>query len=194
LMNLIEQKNGTTPESIYSAIEIFNEQIKIYDEFLSLVSNNSERTILIPDTNSLIIQPDPIEYSKLVNSKDFIFLIMPTVLSELDKLKITHRDEDFRKKVKSIIKRFKGYRIQGDIINGVILNKTTTLKMNAKEPNFRNTLEWLDENNMDDRIIASALEIQVQYPSNNVSIVTADLNLQNKATLASLDFYDPDDL
>lgn len=194
LTNLIEQKDRTAPNSLDVAIRIFNEKIKIYDEYLNLLANKSERIILIPDTNSLIIQPEPLEYSKLVGSKDFIFLIMPTVLSELDKLKMVHRDENFRNKAKSVIKRLKGYRNQGDVLNGVTLNKTIILKMNAKEPNFKNSLGWLDENNMDDRIIAGALEVQLQNPSDTIAIVTADLNLQNKATLASLDFYDTDDL
>jgi rRNA-processing protein FCF1 len=194
LTNLIEQRKGTAPASIESAINVFNEKIKIFDEFLDLFTQKSGKVIIIPDTNSLIIQPEPIEYSKLINSKDFVFLIMPTVLSELDKLKMTHRDENFRNKAKSVIKRLKGYRNQGNVLDGVIIDKTILLKMNAKEPDFKNTLGWLDKNNMDDRIIANSLEIQLQNPSDNITLVTADLNLQNKATLASLDFFDTDDL
>lgn len=194
IVDLIEQKPDEAPHSGNRAIEIINESFQEFDKYLDLLSSKSNKTILIPDTNSLLIQPEPIVYSKLIEKKDFVFLITPTVLSELDNLKMFHRDENFRKKAKSVITRIKGYRNQGDVLTGVTINKTITLQMNAKEPNFKNTLDWLDEKIMDDRIIASALEIQIQNPSDTVSIVTADINLQNKAVLASLNFYDTDKL
>jgi len=194
IINLIEQKPRKAPASSESAIRIINDNFKVFDNYLELLSSTSNQIILIPDTNSLLIQPEPIKYSTLIGTNEFIFLLTPTVLSELDKLKMFHRDENFRKKAKSVIRRIKGYRNQGDILFGVTLNKTVRLKMIAIEPNFKNTLEWLDENNMDDRIIATALETQINNPSDTVAIVTADINLQNKAELASLEFYDTDDL
>lgn len=62
--------------------------------------------------------------------------------------------------------------------------------MVATEPDFSNTLNWLNNDNMDDRIIASALEIQKQRTSSLVIIVTGDINLQNKAQMANLEFID----
>ena len=53
---------------------------------------------------------------------------------------------------------------------------------------------WLDPNNNDDRIIANALELQINKPSDNVIFVSADINFQNKAELANLTIYDTDDL
>ena len=46
------------------------------------------------------------------------------------------------------------------------------------------SLSWLDPNVMDDRIIASALQIQVEHPAANILLVTGDINLQNKADVA----------
>ena len=115
---------------------------------------------------------------------------MPTVLSELDKLKIVHRDDNFRKKVESVINRIKGYRTQGSLLNGVAVYKTIVIKMIAKEPNFNNTLSWLDKNNNDDRFIASVIEYQVDNPSHRVFLVTSDINLQNKAEMAKLPFFE----
>ena len=85
-------------------------------------------------------------------------------------------------------------RQQGNLLEGVIVYKTITVKMVATEPNFEKTLKWLDPKNEDDRIIASALQIQVQNPSDKVVLVTSDINLQNKAQLACLTFADTDDL
>lgn len=149
--------------------------------------------LIIPDTNSIIQYPDPLTYEKIGNTKSFNIVILPTVLSELDKLKINHRNEDCRKKVKSVIKRLKGYRKQGNILEGVIVHKTITLKMIATEPDFRITLNWLDPTNNDDRIISNGLELQTKYPSNRLIFVSSDINFQNKAEMANLEIFDPDD-
>lgn len=192
IINLIEQKRA--PSSIESGKKSFRIQTNVFKEFLELLNQEDNRIIILPDTNSLIQYPNPIEYNKVANTEKFDLVILPTVLSELDKLKISHRNEDFRKKVKSVIKRLKGYRKQGNVLQGVKVNKTITVRMIATEPNFDKTLNWLDPNNNDDRIIANALELQINKPSDNVIFVSADINFQNKAELANLTIYDTDDL
>ncbi|AOR28748.1 hypothetical protein FORMB_17090 [Formosa sp. Hel1_33_131] len=192
IINLIEQTK--VPVNIESGKNNFLKYTKVFKEFLELLQDEETATMIIPDTNSIIQYPDPISYKNIANSSEFDFVILPTVLSELDKLKISHRNEDFRKKVKSVIKRLKGYRKQGDVLKGVTVNKTVTLKMIATEPNFEKTLNWLDPNNNDDRIIANALELQINKPSNNLIFVSSDMNFQNKAQLANLTIFDTDDL
>ena len=66
--------------------------------------------------------------------------------------------------------------------------------MIATEPNFNKTLGWIDSENNDDRIIANALELQINNPSDNLILVTTDINLQNKAQMANLTVYDIDEL
>jgi predicted ribonuclease YlaK len=63
--------------------------------------------------------------------------------------------------------------------------------MIATEPNFDNTLKWLNVENTDDRIIASVLEIQKENPSSIIVLATSDINLQNKAEMANLPFVEP---
>lgn len=118
-------------------------------------------------------------------------VLFPTVLTELDKLKIVHRDAEFRQKIISIINRIKGLRSQGRLLDGVIVHKSILIKMVATEPDFEHTLHWLDNGNSDDRIIASALEIQVRNPSDTVILVSSDINLQNKAEMANLPYLEP---
>lgn len=151
--------------------------------------DKKESTILIPDTNSLIISPDFELYKSLLGNR-ITLLITSTVLSELDKLKIVHRDESFRKKVSSIIKRIKGFRNQGSLIEGITVHKTITVRMIANEPKFQNTLSWLDKDNNDDRIIATAIEHQINNPADSVYIVTSDINLQNKAEMAKIPYFE----
>ena len=114
--------------------------------------------ILIPDTNAIIASPDPTEYRTLVDNDSFIFLMLPTVLAELDTLKNSHQNPAFRTKVNKVITRIKGWRNQGTLRDGVTVDRTITVKAIASEPNMQNALTWLDKDNRDDRIIASVLE------------------------------------
>lgn len=118
IISYIEQKTAvSTTEGMK---RIFRENLKVFRNYLEILKNNEpKQTLLIPDTNSLINNPDPAFYKELSNQTSFEFIITPTVLSELDNLKVSHRDENFRSKIKSIIKRLKGYRNQGNILEGV---------------------------------------------------------------------------
>lgn len=170
----------------------FKEKIQAFCEFIRMIDNPTERTlILVPDTNALIKAPDISQYSKVVGQDNYTIVFVPTVLKELDELKVRGRDSDFRDKVASVIRRIKGLRQQGSLLEGVIVNKTVTAKMIAQEPNFNETLHWLDSTNNDDRIIASVLEIQRANPSATVVLVTSDINHQNKAEMANLPFLEP---
>lgn len=192
--NWIEKKSDWgVPRTLPEAKVKFDKEINLFYETLSLYLNSAEKeTILIPDTNALLTDPDPNNYKALSGADKFTMIFLPTVLSELDELKIKSSNPEFQKKVKSVISRLKGYRQQGNLIEGVIVEKTIRLKMVASEPNFDKALTWLDRENNDDRIIASALEIQKANPSSIVCIVTADINLQNKAKMANFPYLDID--
>ncbi len=150
--------------------------------------HNSDDIILIPDTNSLIQSCDPIKYKNAVSNKEYVFLLIPTVLQELDELKILHRNENVRDKAKKAITRIKGWRNQGSLISGVTVNKTITVKTIANEPDMNNTLSWLDKDNSDDRIVAKVIEVQNEFPASRVVLVTGDINLQNKAEAALIEY------
>ena len=192
ILNLIEQIKA--PSSIESAKGLFGNETKTFIDFIELLNGDEKRTVIVPDTNTIIQHPEPSNYKSISFTPKFDFVILPTILSELDKHKITHRNEDFRKKVKSVIKRLKGYRNQGNVLDGVIVDKNITVKMIATEPNFNKTLSWIDSKNNDDRIIANVLELQITNPSDSVIFVTSDINLQNKAQLANLTVFDSDEL
>lgn len=180
------------PESVEAAKAVFSRRIQSFVELLQMLESPKERSLaVVPDTNALVSCPDLADYQSVTGQLDFILVIMPTVLSELDKLKVTARDNGFRGKVKSVITRIKGLRAQGSLIDGVIINKTVTVRMEAREPDFGHTLSWLDSGNNDDRIIASILELQRREPSAVVILSTGDINLQNKAEMAQIAFVEP---
>lgn len=184
-----KESSWDVPRKIQDAKLLFQDKVKVIYELLNLLeTTGNHEIIIIPDTNSLIAVPDVVQYASLAGHHKYTVIIVPTVLAELDKLKIIHRENDFREKVNSVIKRIKGLRTQGSLLTGVTVNKTVTVKMIATEPNFEKTLKWLNSENTDDRIIASVLEIQKENPSSIVVLSTSDINLQNKAEMANLPF------
>lgn len=189
IMHVLEQDRTyiSSIENAYDSTVKSFEQIN--DILLSTYSTSIENCILVPDTNALIMNPN----LDLWRFKFYPFEIVlsPTVLSELDKLKITHRSPEVRDKASGVIKRIKGYRNRGKLTEGVVLSKgISTLRSLAKEPSFENNFSWLDPSNNDDRIIATLIEVIKQYPRSMVALVTDDLNLQNKCEFARLSFVE----
>ena len=161
---------------------------ELFVRILEIVEvNGAVEIILVPDTNAIIGKPDPTQYKAIAGDDKFVFLLLPTVLAELDTLKNNHRNPDFRKKVNKVITRVKGWRTQGTLRDGVTVSETMTVKAVASEPNMQRTLKWLDKDNRDDRIIASVLEVQSTYPTARVVLVTGDINLLNKADVARIE-------
>jgi hypothetical protein len=143
--------------------------------------------LVVPDVNSLLADADPVKYRDIAGQDRFVFMLLPTVLGELDKLKIEHRNTDVREKARKIIDRIKGWRNQGALTDGVTVDKSIIVKAASREPDMKNSLSWLDPSNNDDRIIASVLSIQVEFPAAQVILVSADINLLNKADVAMIE-------
>ncbi len=170
----------------------FRKHLEIFRGALTMLGDPAAaRPVLVPDTNALIRCPEPAEYAVVPGGGAFDFVLLPTVLGELDDLKTKHRDEAFRDKVEGVIRRIKGWRTQGDLLAGVTVHKTVTVRAVAREPDFRKTLHWLDKDNRDDRIIASVLDLQRTMPTAPIVLVTGDINLQNKAAAANVPYAEP---
>jgi len=195
VMSFVDQKASyclsEIPLSIPEAKEIIKSKFADLHSFLDCFKSTGEQGfILILDANALIKNPDIQTYGRNIESDKYTVIITPTVLGELDKLKVVREKEYFREKVESIINRIKGFRQQGNLLDGIITHKTVTVKTIAKEPKAEEVLSWLDKDVADDRIIASALEIQRENLSAKVILVTSDINLQNKAEAARLPYIE----
>jgi len=155
---------------------------------LKLLKNVGDQgTVLIPDTNALLKECDPTKYRAITDQLPFTFLLLPTVLAELDKLKVEHRNADIRDKAEAAVRRIKGWRNQGSLRTGVTVDKTITVRADHIEPNMESTLSWLDRTNADDRVVANVVAIQAAHPAARVVLVTHDINLQNKADAALIE-------
>jgi hypothetical protein len=154
---------------------------------LSILGAMSEsEVIVIPDTSALIDHPFPQSYSSFIGISQFVFLLLPTVLGELDNIKNRNRSNDRGERARTAIRMISGFREQGSLRNGVAVNGIR-VRSESREPDMSTTLSWLDKDVGDDRIIAGALEVQLSSPSSRVVLVTLDINLANKADSARLE-------
>ncbi|MBS1494340.1 MAG: hypothetical protein JST55_12555 [Bacteroidetes bacterium] len=191
ILEIISQSNNTyfktIDETAVSVIKYFNVIISL---LTPLESAQSKSYLLIPDTNAFLINPD-IENWKFEAFKNFTIILVPTLLKELDKHKMSHNRQEVRDKATKIINKIKEYRRRGKLIEGVIFvkNKIDLIGI-ATEPDFNKTLMWLDQKNDDDVFLASTLEIIKHYLHSIVIVVTNDLNLQSKCELANVPYLE----
>jgi PIN domain len=188
----IEQRDWTWDETTEEAFAKVDDALT---KELALVGDlydaSGGRPVYVPDTNALLHNPDLDQWSfKGINR--FTIVLTPAVLSELDRLKVEHRNPDVRAKADGLIRRIKSWRSRGDLLCGVTLRRNVSeLKSIAIEPRVEEALPWLDPGNPDDRLIAAVIEVMRQNPRAPVTLVTRDINAQNKAAYASLPFEEP---
>lgn len=174
-------------ENSTKALESIKPVERIFDV---LDASGQDGIIIVADTNSLLAESDPTKYRESAGQDSFVFILLPTVLGELDKLKVEHRNPELREKARNVISRIKGWRNQRSLIGGVVIDKSITVRARGTEPDVGNSLSWLDPSNSDDRIIASVLSLQVEFPSARVVLVSGDINLLNKADVALIETAD----
>jgi hypothetical protein len=148
--------------------------------------------VYVPDANA-VVWNDDLEAWTFAGVDRFSLVLTSTLLSELDALKMRDRNERVREAAERAIRRIKEFMRRGEIHGGVPLSGGNSVRMTAAEPNFETTLPWLDALSEDDRLLASTLEIVREYPRSPVLLVTRDVNMQNKATLAGLPYVEPPD-
>ena len=192
IIESILQNSRTWSKTINEVIDKCSESInKICSIITNIYSSKNNKPILVVDTNSLYTNTE-IEKWSFEEFENFEIVITPSVLKDLDKHKIEHRNENIRAKAIKLIKKIKEYRRRGKLSEGVsIVKGKINLRTIAKEPNFDKTLQWLDSKNEDDRLIAEFLEIMRSNGDRPVILVTEDINLQNKCELADLPFIEP---
>jgi PIN domain len=168
---------------------------KSLDELLALISDLHDDAegcvLLVPDTNALLSSPS-LESWTYGDIEAFQLVLVPSVLAELDELKVNHRNPDVRDKANALIRQVKEFRRRGKLTDGVpVVHNRITLRALAVEPDLNSSLPWLDRTNADDRILASCIEVMRAHPRAAVELVTGDINLQNKAEFALVPFLEP---
>jgi hypothetical protein len=184
----------SVPPTISEAKEVFRRHVAPLHDALALHACDDGPLIAVPDTNVLIREPDLGKYGAVLGADAYEVLLVPGVLSELDRLKVNHRNPEVREKAKGVVRRLKGWRNQGSLPDGARVVGDVFIRVEGREPDFSNTLSWLDPGVADDRIIASVLEVQRRWLSSAVVLLTGDIVMMAKADLASIptvDLTDP---
>lgn len=187
----VEQQRATWCKTVPEARDETLRAIDTIQGLLDRLYSPEGEALVIPDTNALILGA-PLDQWSLDWCDAFTVVLTPTVLAELDELKIAHRNQDVRAKAERVIRQIKEYARRGDLRAGVpIVSRRITARSIAVEPRMDESLPWLDAANNDDRILASTIEIIRQNVRSVVVLVTADINLQNKAQHARLPVCEP---
>jgi hypothetical protein len=194
LMRTIEQQHTwckNTQEALDKAVEALQAQL---DLLKHLYDSSSGEAAYVPDTNALLYNP-ALETWTFEETLRFTLILVPAVLSELDALKINHRNETVRRKAEKLIRQIKEYRRRGNLTEGVpVVKDKIDIVGIATEPSMETSLLWLDPENNDDRFLAAVIEVMRSRPRSPVIIVSRDINLQNKAEFARIPFVEPPEL
>lgn len=191
ILRTIEQEYTwckTTQEALDKATGALQSQI---DLLRRLYDPAEGEATYVPDTNALLYNLR-LETWTFKETPTFTIVLLPVILSELDALKINHRNETVREKAETLIRMIKEYRRRGRLAETVPLVKGTSDIMTiATEPDMGAYLPWLDSENRDDRILAAVIEIMRIRPRSPVVLISRDINLQNKAEFARVPFVEP---
>jgi hypothetical protein len=180
-----------TRDALNEVIVSIQDQLKLFKAIYEPVS---AVPVYVPDTNSLLYNT-MLETWQFSDTPRFKILLLPTILSELDELKVNSRNENVREKAEKLIRQIKEYRRRGSLNDGVPLIKDKIdIMAIAVEPNMESALSWLDATNKDDRFLASVIEVMKEMPQTPVIIVTRDVNMQNKAEYPGIPFVEPPEI
>jgi len=193
ILSIIEQENPTLFDTVHNAardaLDALHQQIGVIDHLYSV---SERKVLLVPDTNALFHNPK-LESWRFPDAAQFIIVLVPSVLTELDYLEVSTK-EAVRDKARRLVHQCKEFRRRGSLTAGVTLvTGVSEVLAIATEPDMGKSLSWLDHNNKDDRTLASVIEVMRLHPRSAVALVTADVNLQNKAEFARVPFIEPPD-
>ena len=191
LREVVDQSHLSSFGSPEKAFESTREKIEKQQEHLaSLYDPSGGDPVYVVDANAALWNP-AFEDWEFDGVPRFVLLFTPTLLGELDKLKIAP-GEELRRKAERIVNQVNDYGRRSAGLGDVPLRRDrSVVRMIAVEPDFSQTLPWLDPSVQDDRLIAATLEVIRQHPDSPVTIVTRDGNLQNKARHAGMPFVEP---
>ena len=192
VLRTIDQEDATTRETVED-----NERAALaaLDGVLRLVSERGSgdgaEALLVPDTNALYASP-ALEEWKFEECDRFAIVLVPAILTEIDRHKDQHPIDTVRQKARKLVKQIREYRRRGRLVDGVPLRKDRSRILAwPRQPNLERSLPWLDRTSADDRLLASSIEIARAFALGPTAIVTRDMNLQNKCELARVPFLEP---
>jgi hypothetical protein len=173
------------------AVQTLRRQVELMDGLYSA----STTTMLVPDTNALYWNTALDTWRLPWASDAFVVVLTPTVLKEIDLHKTDERRSSRREKAERFARQVGEYRRRGPLLQGATLAAgISTVMAIPVEPKMSDSLPWLDPASLDDRLLASVIEVMRLNPHASVIVVTRDINFQNKLEFARVPFVSPEDL
>lgn len=191
---LIEQPD-TSKGAPKSTIEKVREHAdSAVEDYRSVVrqlpaAHGAGEKLLVADTSALLDRPSLQEWK--LDGTPWTVVLVPQVLSELDERK---RDPRTREAAQKVINQLDDFDRRGDLLAGVPLAGSFSVREVPTSPDMNRTLPWLRSDVPDDAIIAGALELVWQDLTSRVVVTASDRNVRNKARLAGLGTIRPGDL
>jgi hypothetical protein len=187
------ERRTTSYSTVETAVRAARESLAALCAIVRRLDDGNTMPTVIPDTNALYWNPALEQWRTA--AQPFNIVLTPPVLAELEAHKIDGRYPARREKAQRLIRQIKEYRRRGRLVEGVpLVQGVSIIAAVGIEPRMADSLPWLDPLVADDRFIATALEYMRQHVCAPVSVVTADVNLQNKLEIARLPFAEPSDL
>jgi rRNA-processing protein FCF1 len=187
-----EKADHSVPGTLQRAHVIVDDKMDILARFTDLLKPDEYPVRVMIDTNALIDNPDLSAYRPEFGDRYRVH-VAPTVLGELDDLKRAGRNQDLREAAAAAVRRLKGLRDNGDVLQGARVVGEVSCVFEHTEPRGDSLPDWLDLSVPDDRVAASALLLQSAHPSAALYVATSDLNLQNKLSALGLPWVEPPD-
>lgn len=133
------------------------------------------KSIYIIDTSALLSDPD------IVFSMPNAEIIIPqTVLSELDRLKVSRADRTMIYRGREVSRMLFSLAKRGKLTEGVITKENTLIKVMSTD-HLGSIPQGLNLKNSDDVILALAHQITENNPLSKVMLITSDLNMMLRA-------------
>jgi hypothetical protein len=192
ILEVVEQTHCVWHRSPGEALEACQKQVRdLFEAIEALHDPDPDAVLFVPDTNALLYNT-AIASWRLPGIEQATLMLVPTVLGELDELKVSHKNPDVRAKSETLIRQLKEFRRRGRLTSGVtVVTGSLSIRALATEPNLDQTLPWLRAHSNDDRILGSMIEIMRLHPRARIALVTRDINLQNKAEMARISYVEP---
>jgi hypothetical protein len=187
-----DKADHTVPATTAEARQVSSGKFDPLMKALSELNTGSPSVFVVPDTNVLLLHPEIGKYATALGSVEYTVWLVPPVLHELDSHKVNHRNPEVREAARKFSTRLKGWRNQGSLATGVKVEGKAFVRAEGREPDFTKTLSWLQQDIVDDRILATVLELQRRFPSASIRLASSDTNMLTKADAASIPTVDID--
>lgn len=134
-----------------------------------------QKQIYVFDTNVILNDPYAI-----FSYDDALIIVPQTVLTELDKLKLSRSDREVKFRGREFSRVLFELSEFGSLTDGIELDNDAIIKVIPFDPS-KEIPETLNSKNSDDRILGSAWLLRQEYPDKEVTLISNDLNMLIKA-------------